>query len=33
MSMSEKMLDMENWAVVGASNKHHTYGYKLYKKL
>jgi hypothetical protein len=33
MNMSEKMLDMENWAVVGASNKHHTYGYKLYKKL
>lgn len=33
MSLSEKMLEMENWAVVGASNKTHTYGYKLYKKL
>jgi len=33
MSLSDEMLDMENWAVVGASNKHHTYGYKLYKKL
>ncbi len=33
MSLSDEMLEMENWAVVGASDKHHTYGYKLYKKL
>jgi len=33
MNLSEEMLDMENWAVVGASDKNHTYGYKIYKKL
>ena len=33
MNLSEKMLDLENWAVVGASDKHETFGYKLYKKL
>jgi len=33
MKLSDKMLDMENWAVVGASDKHQTFGYKLYKKL
>ena len=33
MKLSDKMLDMETWAVVGASDKHQTFGYKLYKKL
>src|SRR6056297_1034665 len=33
MNLSDEMLDMENWAVVGASDKNNTYGYKLYKKL
>jgi predicted CoA-binding protein len=33
MSLSDEMLDMENWAVIGASDKNSTFGYKLYKKL
>ncbi len=33
MTLSDEMLNKGNWAVVGASDKHHTYGYKLYEKL
>jgi predicted CoA-binding protein len=33
MSLSQEMLKMKTWAVVGASTKKDKFGYKLYKKL
>lgn len=33
MSLSQEMLELKVWAVVGASTDKHKFGYKIYKKL